>query len=405
MSLIVPFQASRPVADKVSLVSCRNYDDYSPAELTAWLNFNPYTFLHVLHPAYAFSHKIGIEKRFKGVAHKYADFKEDGIFCKESVPAFYLYEIQRKSKVFTGLVAGISIDEYRQGNIKKHEDTLAYRVDILKEYLNQTQFNAEPVLITYPEIPAIDQLWNQLKYTVPLYQFSTTNKEFHRIWAVTDPTIIESIQAHFESLSALYIADGHHRMASSEKYWADQESAHAAPPFCMGFLIEDHHVDIFEFNRLIRDLNGHSIDSLIEALEKHFVVKPKDQDIWKPQSKYEFGLYANNQAYALYYKHHQHHTNDPLSSLDAQILYQTVLEPLLGIKDLRNDDRIEYMPGIESLNTLKELVDDGEYKLALLLYPATIEEIKAIADAGQIMPPKSTYIEPKFRNGLLIHEF
>ena len=404
MSTLLPFKAVRPVADKVALVTCRNYDDYSPAELAAWLNFNPYSFLHVINPAYMYAQKITLDKRFKGVAHKYQDFKEDGIFVSENSPALYLYEIQTKNQTFTGIVGGTLIEEYKKEVIKKHEDTLQYRVELFKDYLHQTGFNTEPVLITYPDSQALNSWIDQKKQEAPLYHFSTTNKEKHTLWRIDRADEIQWIQEQFEAIPEIYIADGHHRSASAELLYDEVgDELHPNVNAFMSFLIAESNVKIYEFNRIIRDLNGHSREAFLEALETHFILKPKGQELWKPQDKFEFGMYLEGNFYALFYK--QEHPNAGLlENLDAQILYDYVLHPILGIEDLRNDERIEYLPGKQSLLNLKELVDEGEFEVGFMLYPSDISEIKALADQKLIMPPKSTYIEPKFRSGLLVYE-
>jgi uncharacterized protein (DUF1015 family) len=404
MSKILPFKAVRPTPDKVGLVTCRNYDDYSPAELASWLNFNPYSFLHVINPAYVHAQKITLDKRFKGVAHKYQDFKNDGIFIEDPSPAFYLYQIETKSQTFTGIVAGTSIEEYKNNIIKKHEDTLQYRVELLKDYLHQTGFNTEPVLITYPDNLELNNWIADKKKEQPIYHFATTNKEKHTLWKIDSESEINWIQKQFEKIPELYIADGHHRSASAELLFDQyQNSGSANLNYFMSFLIAESNVKIFEFNRIIRDLNGNSKEDFLEKLSSHFIIKSKEQELWKPQGKFEFGMYLDGCFYALFYKQE---TKNPsiLENLDAQILYDKVLQPLLGIQDLRNDERIEYIPGKQSILTLKELVDEGEFEVGFMLFPSDVKEIKSLADHNLIMPPKSTYIEPKFRSGLLIYE-
>jgi uncharacterized protein (DUF1015 family) len=404
MSKIIPFKAVRPTPDKVALVTCRNYDDYSQAELASWLNFNPYSFLHVIHTAYVHSQKITLDKRFKGVAHKYQDFKADGIFIEEDQPVFFLYEIQTKTNVFTGIVAGTSIEDYKNNVIKKHEDTLQYRVELFKDYLHQTGFNTEPVLITYPDNPSINQWIEEKKKSQPIYNYSTTNKEKHQLWKIESAEEIQWLQKQFELIPELYIADGHHRSASAELlYDQDKHLGNENLNYFMSFLIAESNVKIFEFNRIIRDLNGYETIDFLLKLEEHFIIKNKEQELWKPQSKFEFGMYLDGNFYALFYKQE---TKNPtiLENLDAQILYNKVLQPLLGIDDLRNDERIEYIPGKQSILTLKELIDEGEFEVGFMLYPSDISEIKALADNNLIMPPKSTYIEPKFRSGLMVYE-
>ena len=412
MSKIIPFQAVRPTPDKVALVTCRNYDDYSPAELASWLDFNPYSFLHVINPAYVHSQKNTLDKRFKGVALKYQDFKNEGIFLEDEKPAFFLYKILTKSQSFTGIVAGTSIEDYKNNTIKKHEDTLQYRVELFKDYLQQTGFNTEPVLITYPDNLEINNWISEKKKEQPIYHFSTTNKEKHTLWKVDSETEINWLQKQFETIPELYIADGHHRSASAELLH-DQNLAleNEKLNYFMSFLIAESNVKIYEFNRIVRDLNGNSKEDFLEKLSENFILISKEQELWKPQSKFEFGMYLDGSFYALFYKQgsisnfkDSANKKEIIENLDAQILYDKVLQPILGIEDLRNDERIEYIPGKQSILTLKELVDEGEFEVGFMLYPSDISEIKSLADNNLIMPPKSTYIEPKFRSGLMLYE-
>ncbi len=404
MSKIIPFKAVRPTSDKVALVTCRNYDDYSPAELASWLNFNPYSFLHIINPAYVNAQKITLDKRFKGVAHKYQDFKNEGTFIEDETPAFFLYQIETKSQTFTGLVAGTSIEEYKKNIIKKHEDTLQYRVELFKDYLHQTGFNTEPVLITYPDNEDINNWITKKLKEQPVYHFATTNKEKHTLWKVDTDSEINWLQKEFENIPELYIADGHHRSESAELLYDQYRNAENDKlNYFMSFLIAESNVKIYEFNRIIRDLNGYTKEVFLEKLSDHFIIKSKEQELWKPQGKFEFGMYLDGCFYALFYKQD---TKNPsiIENLDAQILYDKVLLPILGIEDLRNDERIEYIPGKQSILTLKELVDEGEFEVGFMLFPSDIKEIKTLADKNLIMPPKSTYIEPKFRSGLIIYE-
>ena len=405
MAKIKPFKAVRPASDKVALVTCRTYDDYSSADLAAWLDFNPYSFLHVIHPAYANAQKVSLEKRFKAVANKYQDFKHDQILIEEEHPVFYLYEIQSKGQTFTGIIAGTSVKDYQNNVIKKHEDTLQYRVELFKDYLHQTNFNTEPVLITYPDSVEINTFIALRKKSKPVYEYSTTNKEKHTLWKIDTQSEVDWLQEHFENIPNLYIADGHHRSASAELLFEqDKHLGNENLNYFMSFLIAESNVKIYEFNRLIRDLNGLSKDEFIKKLSEHFVIIAKDQEIWKPQNKFEFGMYLDGSFYALFYKKENHQQASILDNLDAQILYDKVLFPLLGIEDLRNDERIDYIPGKQSISVIKDLIDEGEFEVGFMLYPSDINEIKALADNNLIMPPKSTYIEPKFRSGLVVYE-
>lgn len=404
MAKIIPFKAVRPTRDKVSLVTSRSYDEYSPAELASQLDFNPFSFLHVLNPAYVNQQKVGLEKRFKLVAQKYRDFKEENVFVKEEQPVFFLYEIETKNQTFIGIIAATTLEDYRNNIIKKHEDTLQYRVELFKDYLHQTGFNTEPVLITYPENAALSEWIIEKKKLDSLYEFSTTRQEKHQLWKIDNPQEIAWLQEKFESIGDLYIADGHHRSASAELlYQEDKNSGNKNLNYFMSFLIAENNVKIYEYNRIIRDLNGHSKKEFLQILTTSFWIKNKEQELWKPTKKFEFGMYLDGEFYCLTLKNPNDFTS-VFEQLDAQILYAQILQPILGIEDLRTDERIDYIPGKQSIITIKEVVDEGEFEVGFMLFPTAISEIKELADNNLIMPPKSTYIDPKFRSGLVVYE-
>lgn len=403
MAKIVPFRAVRPARDKVSLVTCRSYDEYSPAELASQLDYNPFSFLHVLNPAYINLQKLSETTRFRSVHNKYQEYKEEQVLKKESAPVFYLYEIQSKNNTFTGIIAGTSIEDYQNNVIKKHEDTLPYRVEYFKDYLHQTGFNTEPVLITYPDNDELHGWIASKKQKRPLYLFSSLNRDKHTLWRIKDEAELQWLQQQFEKIPALYIADGHHRSASSELLFEqDKESGNDSLSYFMSFLIAESDLKIYEYNRIIHDLNGLTKHQFLSALKKEFTVENKAQELWKPEGKFQFGMYLDGEFYALKLKDTDF--NSVLEALDAQILYEKVLHPLLDITDLRNDERIEYIPGSKPITGIKETIDSGEFEVGFMLYPASIEEIKQLANNNLIMPPKSTYIEPKFRSGLVVYE-
>lgn len=393
----------RPAQDKVSLVTSRSYDEYTPAELASQLDYNPFSFLHVLNPLYVNLQKSSFEKRFKLVHAKYEEFKQEQIFSKEQKPVFYLYEIQSRNRTFTGLIAATSIEDYRNNVIKKHEDTLQYRVELFKDYLHQTGFNTEPVLITYPENDALAK-WKELKKQKrPLYHFSSANRDKHTLWRVKNEGEIAWLTEQFDKMDSLYIADGHHRSASANMlYEEDKGTGNENLNYFMSFLISENDLQIYEYNRVVNDLNGMDKDQFLAALGVDFKIINKAQELWKPTAKHSYGMYLDGEFYALELKEKHHITVQ--ESLDAQILYTKVLHPLLGIGDLRTDERIEYIPGSKPVTAIKEAVDSGDFQIGFMLYPASIEEIKELADNNLIMPPKSTYIEPKFRSGLVIYE-
>ncbi|WP_297332485.1 DUF1015 domain-containing protein [Flavobacterium sp.] len=403
MANIIPFKAVRPARDKVSLVTSRSYDDYTTAELASQLDYNPFSFLHVLHPAYTNLQKISTDTRFKGVNLKYEEFKEQQIFIQEPEPVFYLYEIQSKQNTYTGIIAGASLEDYRNNVIKKHEDTLSYRVEFFKDYLHETGFNTEPVLITYPQNNELQEWITNYKKERPLYLFSTTNRDKHTLWRVTDTKVINWIRGQFAQMDSLYIADGHHRSASANSlYEQDKGTGNENLNYFMSFLIAENDLKIYEYNRIIHDLNGLSKTDFLNALQKDFIIENRGQELWKPDRKYSFGMYLDGEFYALHVKDTNYAS--VYDALDARILYDKVLHPLLAISDLRNDERIEYIPGSRPITNIKKMVDENGFQVGFMLFPPTIEEVKALADNNEIMPPKSTYIEPKFRIGLVIYE-
>lgn len=405
MAKIHPFKAFRPTRDKVSLVTSRSYEEYSAAELASQLDFNPLSFLHILNPAYTNQQKITFEKRFKLVHQKYQDFKEDEILVQDQKPAVYVHRIKTNANIFTGIILATTIEDYKNGLIKKHEDTLQYRVELFKDYMHYAGFNTEPVLMSYPDNDQIDEWLADKTSRLPDFEFATTIKDIHYLWKVDDVAEIEFLQRTFDQIGDLYIADGHHRSASANMLFDEQKEVkkESASRF-MSFLIAHSNVQIYEYNRLIKDLNGLSKEEFLEKISENFVIEVKSQQLFHPAKKHEFGMYLDNEFYSLSLKLENFSFDNSLQGLDAQILYDTVLLPVLGIEDLRNDERIDYIPGKKSVIDIKKIIDSEEFELGFVLFPANITEIKDIADANLIMPPKSTYIEPKFRSGLVIYE-
>ena len=404
MADIIPFKAVRPSADKVALVTTRSYDEYSAAELASWLDFNPFSFLHIVNLAYINQEKIDPIRRYQMVATKYADFKRDGILITDEDPAMYLYQIKTKKNNFVGILAGTSLKDYQNNIIKKHENTLKYRVENLKDYFKETRFNTEPVLMMYPECEDLEKWIDQKMEQTPLYDFSTTNRERHILWKIDSKEELALVQGAFKKIPNLYIADGHHRSATSDLLLKENTNgASDNMHYFMSFLICEKSIQINEYNRLIHDLNGYTTEEFLQIIANDFEVK-KVHEYWKPQHKFSFGMYLDGLFYSLKLKENPQN-NAIIENLDAQILYDKILHPLLNIKDLRTDSRINYIPGNKNIMELVNKVDNGDYKVGFILYPSSIEEIKALADNNLTMPPKSTYIEPKFRSGLIIYEF
>ena len=405
MAKIVPFKAVRPTRDKVCLVTCRSYEEYVNAELAAQLDFNPLSFLHILKPAYTNQESVSFEKRYRQVHQKYEEFKNEVILVKDKKPALYIHKIVTKTQSFTGIIAGTSVADYCNNIIKKHEDIIAFRVRLLKDYMKYSRFNTEPVLMTYPDNKTIENWIFNCTQKLADFEFSTTKKEIHYLWKIEDTLEINWLQNIFEKTESLYIADGHHRTEALKLLSAEnQDTENQATNHILSYLIAENNVKIYEFNRLVKDLNGLAKEDFLIALAKDFIVKKKLQQPFQPVEKHQFGMYLDNEFYSLDLKSKNENFETALDSLDTQILYKKVLLPILAIEDLRNDERIEYLSGKQSVLEVKNKIDQGEFEIGFIMFPSNISEIKALADANLIMPPKSTFIEPKFRSGLVVYE-
>lgn len=411
MTKIIPFKAVRPTRDKAGLVASRPYEDYTAGELTAQLEYNPFSFLHIINPGYKFQHTTTGEKRFQLVKNRFLEFKEDHIFIKDETPCYYIYKIISRNNTFCGIIAATSVEDYEQNRIKRHEDTISLRENLFKDYLKVVGFNTEPVLLTYPDSKVIDNVIASEVQKRPEYEFSTYNKELHYLWKIDSPEIIEKIKAEFAAMPQVYIADGHHRCASSLLLAKDSKAANpnhtGQEPynFFMSFLIPESELQIHEFSRLVTDLNGLSKEEFLIQLDEWFRIENRGHDVYYPSKKHHFNMYLEGEFYSLYLRRTNYEFTDSLSSLDTFILYEKILKPVLGIEDLRNDSRIAYVHSKNDLIEIKTLVDQGKFAVGFGMLPITVEEIKQVADEGLTMPPKSTYIEPKLRSGLTIYEF
>lgn len=405
MAKIIPFKAVRPAPDKVNLVTSRSYNEYSAAELASQLDINPVSFLHILNPAYTNQQKLAIKKRFKLVKKKYQEFRSDTILVQDDKPAVYIHQIATENHTFTGIILGTSIEDYQNNVIKKHENTLQYRVELLKDYMKFSGFNTEPVLMTYPENEMMNN-WITEKTKLPAdFDFITTRKDTHYLWKIEDEKEILWLQETFATIDSLYIADGHHRSASAEMLYEEKSSSIGeSGKYFMSFLIAESNVKIYEYNRLIKDLNNLTPTEFLEKLSNVFQIELKNELLFLPAKKHQLGMYLKDQFYLLTLKEEKGAFKTVLDRLDAEILYRQVLSPILGIEDLQNDKRIDYISGKQPIIDIKTKIDEGEFELGFFLFPSDISEIKAIADADLIMPPKSTYIEPKFRSGLVVYE-
>lgn len=410
MAVIKPFKAIRPSEDKVPFVASRSYEEYSDEELNAVLKYNPFSFLHIINPGFKFDKSITGKERFGLVRNRYLEFLEDQVFTQDDSAFFYLYQITKRNFKTLGFFCACSVLDYRNDVVKKHENTIQKRERLFADYLNTVGFNAEPVLMTYPDDDDIRSLLQEETEKEPLYNFTTLDKINHKVWQISGDGRSEKLKKAFSCIEALYIADGHHRSASSNLLAEEKKLANTAHTgeepynFFMTYLIPESEIRIYEFNRMVKDLNGYSKNEFLIKLDAFFRIEKKTDDVYKPTKKHHFSMYLDGDFYSLYLRKTVYPFTDALSELDTQILYKTILEPVLGIHDLRNDKRISYGYGKYNLIKMKERIDSGEFAIGFSLVPITIDEIKAIADAGLVMPPKSTYIEPKLRSGLAIYE-
>ena len=412
MAKLVPFKAVRPTRAIVGLVASRSYQSYTIDERESRMDYNPFSFLHIVNPGYKYDQVITGEERYKLVRNRYLEFKEDNVFITDDKPSFYVYKIvNRHGHTFNGIIAATSAEDYEKDIIKKHEDTIESREETFKSYLNTVGFNAEPVLLTYPDNKNISEIIKETQKKHAEFEFTMTYRDTHLLWKVDDESVIKLIQDEFDKMKTIYIADGHHRSASSallaKELKASNPKHNGREPynFFMSYLIPESQLKIYEFNRLVKDLNGLTKEQFLTKLDPVFRIEIKGSQMYQPTKKHHFCMYLDGEFYALRIRKTRFEALTPLDELDTQLLYNKILKPILGISDLRNDNRIHYSHTKSGLVTMKNFVDSGEYKVGFGLVPIDIEEMKTIADEGLTMPPKSTYILPKLRSGVTIYEF
>ncbi|GAK89587.1 hypothetical protein JCM19297_1415 [Nonlabens ulvanivorans] len=282
MPIIKPFKGVRAAPHMASHVISRTYQDYSDAELEALLKYNPFSFLHILNPGYKFSHSLKGEERFNLVRNRYLEFREEEYLIQDEQPVFYIYERSDAVNSYTGIIAGTSTDDYNDGLIKKHEDTLEKREQLFKDYLKTVGFNAEPVLLTYPDDDIVSTIIATQKEKIPVYNFVTTDRSKHKLWIIEEPRDIEQLQDQFSKMPHVYIADGHHRSASSSLLASEMGTQHDSYNYFMSYLIAESQLRIYEFNRLIKDLNGLSKEDFLMRLDMKFRIQNRGLEMYKP---------------------------------------------------------------------------------------------------------------------------
>lgn len=403
MIKIRAFRGWRPVPDKAHLVASRSYLSYPEERLREKLAGNPFSFLHVIHADHGRDEQLARAERFANVRRKWNEFVGEGYFVRDEQPCLYLYEQSRSGLLSRGVIAAVSVADYRGGRIKVHEHTLQAREELFKDYLHTTGINAEPVLLAAPGAHGLDVALERMWHARPTYDFSTTDRVRHRLWAVSDPAIIATVQEQFAAIDALYIADGHHRMASSARL-AESAGAFADDPraWCLAFIVPQEHLHIHNFDRAVTSLAGMDTDELLADLAE---VGPLTMQERAPLLPPEHGSVhvCSRQGWCTLALPDLTDARPPAERLDASVLSERVLHPVLGIHDLRTDPHVRFVPGTFGPEELERMVKSGEAAVAFNLRPVSFAELRAVADSGGCMPPKSTYIEPKLRSGLVVY--
>lgn len=406
MAKIRPFRAIRPTRDKVHLVAARPFYSYKQNVLDAKLEDNPFTFLHIINPEFGneATTKGNSKERFQLVSEGYRKFIEDGILFQDEIASVYVYRQSKLGHSYTGIICGASVDEYINDSIKKHEATLTSREQMFTDYLDIVGYNAEPVLLAHKSSDEIQTMLSEMTSTRPEYEFTTTDLIKHELWVLSSAET-ESVQSAFAQLNELYIADGHHRCASSVRLAAQRKehgSTFQNEQAFLSFIIDESQLKILEFNRLVKTMNGLSSDSFLTAISEYFIVE-KIAGSMNPSVNHQFSMCLEGNWFKLTCKPEIIDDSHPVRCLDAEILTQFVLSPILGINDLKSDQNISFMSGAEPLEKLESSVLSGKYTIAFVLFPATMDQVKRVADHQLIMPPKSTWVEPKLRSGLTIY--
>jgi uncharacterized protein (DUF1015 family) len=406
MSTIVPFQALRPVGELASQVASPPYDVLNSHEAREEAADNPYSFLHITKSEIDLPLNIDVHSPevYEKAKENLQSFIEKGILIEEEKPCYYIYRLVMNGRSQTGLVAGSSVDDYEKGVIRKHELTRPEKEKDRIDHMKAIRAQTGNVFLAYKGVAAIDGLIESWKGShAPLYDFVAADGVGHTIWRVDDEKTIATISGLFaREVPFTYIADGHHRAASAAKVRkALGGEASVASGYFLTTLFPAAQLHILDYNRLVHDLNGHSVAALVNGLQRDFFVGKVDK-AFSPGGLHEFGMYVDGDWYKLVAKEGTY-SADPIGVLDVTILQKNVLERLLSIKDPRTDRRIEFVGGIRGLGELEKRVNSGEMKVAFSLYPVGIQQLFDIADSGEVMPPKSTWFEPKLRDGLLTH--
>lgn len=413
MAIIKPFKGIRPKRELVEKIASRPYDVLNSEEARAEAAGNEMSLYHIIKPEIDFP--VGTdehdEKVYRKAAENFEKFQKNGWLVQDSKENYYVYAQTMNGKTQYGLVVCAYVDDYMTGKIKKHELTRKDKEEDRMKHVRVNNANVEPVFFAYPHNNELDAIVKEVTKGKPEYDFVAELDGFgHTFWLIEDEAKIKRITEIFATIPSLYIADGHHRSAAAALVGDEkrrQNPAHKGNEeynYFMAVCFPDDQLTIIDYNRVVKDLNGLTDEQFIEKLKKNFDVELKGKDIYKPSKLHNFSMYLSGNWYSLTAKAGTYDDKDPIGVLDVTVSSNLILDEILGIKDLRTDKRIDFVGGIRGLGELKRRVDSGEMRVALALYPVSMQQLIDIADTNNIMPPKTTWFEPKLRSGLVIHK-
>ncbi|MEX2590320.1 MAG: DUF1015 family protein [Chitinophagales bacterium] len=412
MAIIRPFKAIRPNTKFAEQVASKPYDVLSTEEARTEAKDNDYSFLRIIKPEINFPEQSKFDQNvvFAKAKDVFDNFLKSGVFEQENQDCFYLYRLIMGDTEQSGLVCLSSVADYENDIIKKHEFTRPAKEQDRIQHVLQTGIQSGPVFLTYKANKKVSELTAPVKEQAPLYDFTADDGVKHSIWKIDNAEIVNKIREAFEAVPATYIADGHHRAAASAKAGIElrkeNKNHNGDEPYnyFLSVLFPSSELKILDYNRVVQDLNGLSTEEFLSKLAEYFSVIKIGSSPYKPSKEKSFGLFIDRNWYKLSAKEGTYEANHPVHSLDPYILQENVFRKLLGIEDVRTDDRVDFVGGIRGLGELEKRVNTGEWKAAFALYPVSIEQLMQVADSGNVMPPKSTWFEPKLRSGLLINK-
>lgn len=409
MPKVKPFRGLRPPKNLVEQVESRPYDVLNSEEARAEAGNNEKSLYHIIKPEINFPEGTSEydPRVYDSAAEQFEKFQKNGWLLQDEQENYYLYAQTMNGKTQYGIVLCAHVDDYMNGNIKKHELTRRDKEDDRMKHVRITNANIEPVFLAFRHNDVLAELIKKYAAQEPVYHFKAPVDGFiHQFWVIENKEDQKAITEEFAKMDSLYIADGHHRSAAAARVGAEkgEKEGRGEHDYYMAVCFPAEQLTILDYNRVVKDLNGLSEEDFLKALEKNFTVACKGEENYRPQKMHEFSLYVGSKWYSLEAKPGTFNENDPIGVLDVDISSRLILDEILNIKDLRSDKRIDFVGGLRGLGELKRRVDSGEMKMALALYPVSMQQIMDIADSGNIMPPKATWFEPKLRSGLVIHK-